>query len=246
MKKICFIIIAMLFLSSCSILSLTGNNHPEPPLQIDFRGGYELIEEFILMLEKDDTEIEKYLIKHNYHANRINTKKDMEEFLTMISETYFPLMEKAKVTYINVYTEWNDIAISCESIDGIIYNYRISTILNTAEEEFQSARPQIKRKYSENLNKKADDIKIYAYEKSRSEKDPKSKDYDPVSQSFFMDVRGASVGVRVWEDGEPDFSAAVDALQNTKFLKLDEILQNLPELKDDSSVDAESQSLPAD
>ena len=226
----------MLLLSGCSIMNLTSSNHPTPPLQVTFRGGYELIGEFTAMLEKDEKEIEEYLKKNNYHANGVNTIGDMEAFLATLSETYFPVMKEANVTGITIYTGRDEMEVFYETMDGTRYVFDISIKPDTAEEDFQSCRAQSKGKFSENINKKTDDIKIYAYTRARGEID--------MSPYFFMDVRGVSVGARTHSDA--DTSVIADILQNTKFLKLDEILQNLPELKNDSSGDSDSQSYPSD
>jgi len=217
MKKFCFVLIAILLLSGCSKIPLE-NAYSSPPVQILFRGGYEKIAEFIMMMEKDDKELEEYLAQNDYESSEIQTREDMKAFLATLKETYFPVMENAVGTYINFYTNWDEALIGFELVDGSVYKFKISTKPDTAEERIQLARSEMKGKLSENINRSSDDIKIYPYTKTRSDNDS--------AENFFMDVRGVYVLARVFN--ESDFSKMSNTLQEVKFLRLDEILQNLP------------------
>ena len=225
MKKFYFVLAILLLLVGCSSTVIdtptqdASGEYPEEPRMINFRGGYEEIGEFMSILENDEKEIEEYLDKHHYSWFGLRTRKDVEAFFAMLNGTYFPVMENASIEYIIIPLESGKVWIDYELIDGSSYSFGVSTKLDTAEEEIQAVRSEVKDRLSENINRSSkDDIKIYFYAKEKGDDDP--------AEIFYMDVRGVAVGVRVFN--ESDFSKMSNTLQEVKFLRLDEILENLP------------------
>jgi len=161
MKKFCFVLVMILLLVGCSSTGTDKSKSQEEHRTITFDGGYEKIAEFKSMLEKDDKELEEYLIKNRYYANNIQTRIDVEAFFEMLNRTYFPVMEKANNTCVIIYP-WDEAWIRYESSHGASYGLRVCINSDTAEEEIQSVRAEVKDRLSENINKNkaAEDIKI--------------------------------------------------------------------------------------
>jgi len=229
MKIFCLVLVLILLMAGCSntiVDAPTQDTSTQDelgdqgePKQIIFDSGYEEIKDFMTILEKDDKEVEEYLVKHRYSWFDLETRKDVEAFFEMLSGTYFPVIEKASIEFIIIFPDWDDIAIRYNLIDGSTYNFRISTKPDTAEERIQQIRSEDESRLSENINKSAeDDIKIYYYTKDRNSEDR--------AEIFAMDVRGVDVGVRVFD--APDLATMTEVLQEVKFERLDDILKNLP------------------
>jgi hypothetical protein len=225
MKKITFLLAAVLFLAGCTNVTMNEKLHddlpdtgfsdeatalPEPPLQLTF-AGYDSLGELKSMLEKDDESMDEYLREHNFLMNGLHTREDVKALFETIHGPYFPVIEKASPSSITIYPEWNEMTALYELDNGVVYVFRVSLVPDSAADNIQLFLSNNKGTLSEEMSRSKQETMIYSY--------ANDSDKDDAILTFVIDARGVYVLARV--SGEIDRSSIVDTLQAVDFISLD-------------------------
>ena len=224
MKKISYLLVAMLFLAGCANMTMEVGQHDlpetgfsedvsvlaEPPFQLSF-DGYDSLRELESMLEKDEEHIEAYLYKHNFLMNGLQTRDDIKTLFTALRGTYLPVIRSANPPSITIFPQRDELAAMYELENDVVYLFWVSLIPDSAKENIQHFISSDEGRLSEEMSKSEKDITIHFFEDD--------KDKNNAIQTYVMDVRGVYVLARV--SGETNRTSIVDKLQAVEFTSID-------------------------